>query len=490
MLFVMGVNLFSVRFVLDILGAVDYGLYNVVAGVVIMFSFLSGTMTSATQRYISFELSKNNKDRLKEIFNLSLLSYLGISLIVLIIAETLGLWFLNTQMVIPPDRMNAIGWVYQASVLSFVISMMGTTFLSEIIAHERMGVFALASMGDNFLKLGAIFLIPYFKGDPLINYAFLITATTLIVQIFYFLYGRFNFNECKFRITKNWSLLKEMTHFASWNMIGALANIFKLHGVNLLLNIFFNPVVNAARAVAMQVNSAISQLAVNFYVAMRPQIVKSYASEDYERLNELVIKGSKFGFYLMMVLSIPLLIETEYILSIWLKEVPPYTVVFCRLMILNSLIDVFNYPLVNAIQATGKIKRYQLIVSSIILLNLPLSYVMYKEFGFPPETAMIISIVLSIMCFIPRLYFFNREVGLSYKNFIKEVLFRTLPIYFVVIVVTNFVKLYCDTSLLQFLATVVVSLFLSFILIYWLGFDKTERIFFRSHMPNFIKRFV
>ncbi len=475
----MGVNLFSVRFVLDILGAVDYGLYNVVAGIVTMFSFLSGTMTSATQRYISFELSKDNKDRLKEIFNLSLLSYFGIAFAVLIIAETIGLWFLNTQMVIPSDRVIAVQWVYQASVLSFVISMMGTTFLSEIIAHERMGVFALASIGDIILKLMVIFIIPYIKGDSLIIYAFLISIITLLVQIFYFSYSRLNFNECKFRVTRNWLLLKEMTHFASWNMIGALANIFKLQGVNILLNIFFNPVVNAARAVAMQVNSAINQLAINFYMAIRPQIVKSYASEEFNRLNELVIKGSKLGFYLMMVLSIPLLIETEYILSLWLKEIPPYTVVFCRLMIFNSLIDVFNYPLVNAIQASGKIRRFQIIVSSIILSNLPLSYILYKQ-GFPAETAMVVSLVLAFIAFIPRIYFSYKQAKISYKLFIKDVLLKTIPLFLVVFLISHLTVYIDKPSFLRLIITTISSLLLSFISIYVVGLSKAEKIFVLS----------
>lgn len=488
MLFIMGVNLFAVRYVLDILGAVDYGLYNVVAGTVTMFSFLSGTMTSATQRYISYELSKDNRTKLREIFNLSILSYFGISVFVILIAETFGLWFLNTQMVIPDERINAVHWVYHASVLSFAISMMGTTFLSEIIAHERMSVFALVSIGDNFLRLAIIFLIPYLSGDPLINYALGLTTIMLLVQVFYFWYCRASFGECRFQRTNNWPLLKEMTRFASWNMIGALANIFKLQGVNILLNIFFNPVVNAARAVAFQVNSAITQLAVNFYMAMRPQIVKSYAEEDYTRLNELVMKGAKLGFYLMMILSIPLLVETKYILSLWLKEVPPYTVIFCRLMIINSLIDVYNYPLVNAIQATGKIKLYQIIVSSIILANLPISYILYKNFGFPPETAMNVSIILAIICFIPRIYFTNREVGLSHKMFANKVLVKTIPIFFAVISITYFIKLFTTDSLIQFLLTTTSSIFLSILLIYFLGLDKIERNFINRQIVNVIAK--
>nr|WP_321405961.1 lipopolysaccharide biosynthesis protein [uncultured Carboxylicivirga sp.] len=483
MLFIMGVNLFSVRFVLDVLGAVDYGLYNVVAGIVTMFAFLSGTMTSATQRYISFELPKNNKDRLKEIFNLSLLSYLGISVVVLLIAETIGLWFLNTQMVIPVERINAVHWVYQASVLSFVISLMGTTFLSEIIAHERMGIFALASMGDNFLKLAIIFIIPYLKGDALINYAFLITIITLIVQLFYFIYNRINFNECKFSKTKNWFLLKEMTHFASWNMMGTLSNMFKLQGVNILLNIFFNPVINAARAIAFQVNNAIVQLAFNFYKAIGPQIVKSYAIKDYKRLNSLSINGAKFGFYLMMIIAIPLLIEIDYILALWLKEVPSYTVVFCRLMIVNSLFEAYNNPLVQAIQASGKIKWYQIIVSGVVLLNLPISYFLYNQ-GFPPETAMIVSIILAIISLIPRVYFAQKLADISCMEFLTKVLLKTIPIFILTWVVVNLLKNVLSQSFIRLCIVTVSSIIVSIILGYFIGLSTEEKKYVLSIVKN------
>jgi len=483
MLLTMGVSLYTVRVVLATLGAVDYGLYNVVAGIVTMFSFLSGTMASASQRFFSFELGRENYEQLKKTFSITFTIYVMIALVILVLAETLGLWFLNYRMMIPPDRLNAVHWVYQFSILSFMMTMFGLPYNAAIIAHEKMGIYAWGSIIEVSLKLIIVYFLVVFSVDKLKLYAVLVFGVTAIVTLFYRSYCRLKFDECRFSFYWEKRLFFEITSFSGWNMVGAMANVLKLQGVSILLNVFFNPVVNAARAIAMQVNTAMTQLAVNFYMALRPQIVKSYAAKEFENLNTLVVVGSKLGFFLMMLLSVPLLIETKYILSLWLTKVPEYSVVFSRLMIINSLIDAFNYPLVNAIQASGKIKWFQVFVSSMILFNLPVSFLFYK-FGFPPESAMVVSIIITIFCFIPRIYFAYKDGKISYKKFFYGVIVKTLPIFITVLVLIYALTLFIAPSFFRLLITILSSTLLSVLLIYYAGLIKEERLMVISYIKK------
>lgn len=487
MLLTMGVSLYTVRVVLEALGVVDYGLYNVVAGIVTMFSFFSGTMASASQRFFAFEIGRKNYDRLKKTFSITMTIYLMLAIVVFILAETVGLWFLNNKMTIPPERMNAVHWVYQFSILSFMMTMFSIPYNSAILANERMNVFAWISIIEVLLKLAIVFLLVIFSFDKLKLYAVLMFGVSTIVTVVYYVYSHQKLQETQYTFYWDKPLFMEILGFSGWNIIGAVANVLKIQGVNILLNVFFNPVVNAARAIAIQINSAITQLSINFFMALRPQIVKSYASKDFDNLNVLVIVGSKLGFFLMMLLAVPLLIETKYLLSLWLNDVPEYTIIFCRLMIVNSLIEAFNIPLVNAIQASGKIKWFQIFVSSLVLMNLPLSFVLYK-INFPPESAMIVSIVISIICFIPRIYFAHKDGKISYKYFLHGVIVRTIPVFFTVIISIYFTTLFFAPSFYRLLITFFSSLLLSGILIFYVGLIKNERTIVVSFFKQLKKK--
>lgn len=475
----MAVSLYTVRVVLNTLGVEDYGIYNVVGGVVTMFSFLSGTMASASQRFFAFELGKKDYKALKQTFSLTVISYVGIAVLVLVIAETIGLWFLNTQMTIPANRMNAANWVYQFSILSFIMTILTIPYNAAIIAREHMKVYAYVSILDVVLKLLIVYLLTLSSFDKLKVYAVLIFCVTSMIRLVYRTYCKRNFQECKYSFYWNIVRLKEILSFAWWNMIGAVANVLKTQGVNILLNIFFGPVINAARGVAYQVNAALTNFTNNFYMAVRPQITKSYSSGDMEGMKLLVYKSSKFGFFLMMLLSIPLLVETEYILSLWLKNIPEYTVVFTRLVIINSLIDVFNYPLVNALQATGKIKFFQITVSVLVLMILPVSC-LFLYLGFSPEITMIISIAVSLLCFFPRLYFVKRYAKISIKTFIQKVLLVVSIIFMLSMVLPLLFYFNMQQSFTRFMTILFCGTLFSLILIYFVGTSRSEKMSIKS----------
>lgn len=471
MLLTMGVSLYTVRVVLDTLGVIDYGLYNVVAGIVTMFSFFSGTMASASQRFFSFEIGRKNYDQLKRTFSITMLIYLILAVVILVLAETVGLWFLNNKMTIPPERMEAARWVYHFSILSFMMTMFTIPYNAAIIAHERMNIFAWVSIIEVTLKLLIVYLLVVFPFDKLKLYAVLMFGVTTLVTFTYRTYCQRKFSECRVNFYWEKNLFKEIISYSGWNLFGALAIVLRDQGVNIVLNLFFNPVVNAARGIAFQINQALLQFTSNFYMAVKPQIMKSYAAGHKSEMHKLVFQSSKFGFFLMLLLVTPILIKTEFIISLWLKQVPQYTIIFTKLLIINALIDVMNVPIVSAIQATGRIKAYQLIISIVLLLNLPLTYLLLR-FGFSPQTSIYISISLSLISYFPRLLLANKLTGFSVSSFLKQVVLPCISVlictFGCLFIVIRYFK-YDDYKLIFF------SLFFSVFFIYRLGLTKKDR---------------
>jgi len=477
MLLIMVISLFTVRIVLQTLGVEDYGIYNVVAGIVVMFSFLSNTMASSSQRYFAFELGKEDYLRLKKVFSISLMVYFGIALVVLLLAETLGLWFLNTKMTIPPNRMEAANWIYQFSIFSFLITIITIPYNAVIIAREKMGIYAYVSIIEAALKLLIVYLLVFFSFDKLKLYGILLFGVTLIITGIYRTYCRKKYEECRFQFYRDKDFFKELIGYSGWNLYGALAGVFKNQGINILLNIFFGPIVNAARGVAFQVNSAINQFVSNFYTAVHPQITKSYAVGERKEMMNLVFQSSKFCFYLMLFLSVPVLIETPFILKLWLTELPDYVVIFTRLVILNTLIDAMSYPLITAAQATGKIMKYQLIVGSMLFLNLPLSYILLK-FGLPPEITLYVSIVISILCLFMRAFMLRSMVGMSVRAYFTDVILIAFSVSVISLVLPVIIYINLEENLIRLLIVTVVSLLSTGISIWFLGLSKNERGFF------------
>ena len=319
---IMVVSLYTVRVVLNTLGAEDYGIYNVVAGVVTMFSFLSSSMATASQRYFSFALGENDNEKLKKYFSMSFTIYCLIALIVLVLAETVGLWFVVNKLVVPMERKDAAFWIYQASVFSMIFTILTAPFMASIIAHEDMNIYAYVSIIEVVLKLGIVFLLPLFAIDKLIFYGLLMAVVVFINTAIYRTICVKKYSECKFSFFWEKDLFKELISYTGWNMFGAAVGVFKYQVVNIILNQFFNPIVNTARGIAQQVNSAVNSFAQNFSTAVRPQIIKTYASGEKDKMLQLMFRSCKATFLLMYVFALPLILEMPYVLKLWLKNVP------------------------------------------------------------------------------------------------------------------------------------------------------------------------
>ena len=377
MLFSMGISLYTSRVVLQALGIEDFGIYGVVGGVVSMFTFLNTSMAGATSRFLTFELGKRHMSKLRDTFSSALLEHLAISVLIALISETLGLWLLVNKLVIPEDRFMAAIFVYQFSILSMVISVIQVPFSASIIAHERMNIYAYIEVFHTFMKLFIVYFLLLGEFDKLILYAILLSAVSAIILCLYGIYCILNFKECRFRLVWKPEILKPMLSFSGWDIYGNMSVMARSQGVNMLLNIFFGPMMNAASSIANQVQGAVMAFSTNIITAFRPQIVKSYATGFYDDMDSLISMAFRLNFMLLSIITIPLIIEIDYILSLWLGNVPPYASIFCSFTLLFVLFSSMSTVLIVGIHATGKIMRPSLINGSLYMLVVPLSYIAY-----------------------------------------------------------------------------------------------------------------
>ena len=488
MLVTMAVSLYTSRVVLNILGVEDFGIYNVVGGIVAMFGFINGSMTSATQRYLTFELGQNNRAQLTKVFSTSLSIHGIISFLIIVLAETVGLWFLWNKMQIPADRMNAAFWVFQCSVAASVIMIMSVPYNAAIIAHERMSAFAYISIIEVSLRLLIVCFLRYFHTDKLILYAALIVIVQFLIRLCYSWYCNRHFNETKYRWSWDKGLFKEMTGFASWNMFGSLAAITFTQGLNLLLNMFFGPVVNAARGIAVQAQTAIGQFSSNFQTALNPQITKSYATGDMEYMHGLIFRSAKFSFFLLLLLSLPVLIETKAILTLWLKIVPDHTVVFLRIMLCTTWVYAVSNPLITAASATGKIKLYQS-VGGLLLLILPISYLCLR-FGLPAYSVFIVHLVIEITAQFARLLMLRRMIRLSLREYFAKVIWSISKVTAIALAAPLAVAYWQPGEGIWNLLTICLICAISTSMsVYWFGLTPGEKIYICSKVSSIASKF-
>lgn len=488
MLFLMGVSLYTSRVVLEALGVEDYGIYNVVGGVVAMFTMISGSLSSAISRFITFELGKENQEKLNTIFSTSIIIQLIISLIIIILAETIGVLFLENKMVIPIDRLVAAKWVLQFSVLTLVINLISIPYNAAIIAHEKMGAFAYISIVEAVGKLSIAYFINITPIDRLIFYAILMSLVALVVRFTYSVYCRRNFEECKFRCVFDKQLLKDMFGFAGWNFIGSSSALLRDQGGNMLLNILGGgPAVNAARGISTQVNSAIMQFSSNFMMALNPQITKSYASGDHKYMMTLIFQGARLSFYMLLTLSLPVIISTPYILKLWLNIVPEYTAIFVQLVLIFGMCESISSPLITAMLATGKIRNYQIVVGGFQMMNLPLSYVMLK-LGFFPPIVLIVAIFISMCCLASRLYMLRGMIGLSIRNFLKSVFFNVLIVAVIAAIIPYFARVYITDNFIGFIIVSFICAVSTLVTIYFTGCKRDERAFVNRKLSQVLSK--
>lgn len=490
MLFSMVVSLYTSRVVLNTLGVVDYGIYGVVGGFVSMFSLISSSLSSAVSRFLTFELGRGDQDRLNKAFSTSLLIHIVLAIAVLVIAETVGVWFVNNRMTIPADRLYAANWVFQASIFSFMFGLFSVPYNASIVSHEKMSAFAYIGILDTTLKLLIVLFIAYstWHFDKLIVYSLLLVAVSISLQCVYLAYCRKNFSECRLRIGFDKEFWKEISMFSVWNFIGCTAAILKDQGVNILLNLFVGPVLNAARGVAGSVNGAVSGFAGNFMTALNPQITKSYASGELKYAHYLVERGSRFSFYILLFFAVPILLETDFILTIWLKQYPEHTLNFVRLVLILSLVDSLSNTLITLQNATGKIRNYQLVVGGILLLNFPLSYACLK-LGMGPESTYLVAIAIGIMCMLARLMFVRRTAQLSMGGFIKNVVLNVVKVTATSMILPFIIHYFLPYGWERFVIVGLVSVLASASSIILIGCNKNERFFILGKMKVVMDRF-
>ena len=481
MLFIMAVGLYTSRVVLNALGVEDFGIYNVVGGVVSMLAFFNSSMATSTQRFLNYEMGRCNDDTLREVFVSSVNAHYLIGLVSVLILETLGLWFVYHKLNIPSEQMEAAIWVYHCSVASFFVTIVSTPYNAAIIANEKMDIYAYLSILEAILKLLIVYLLVVIPFNKLKLYGLLLLGVTLIMRLLYSWYCAKHFVECKYRWRWNWLLMKQMFSFSGWMIFGCISDMLSKQGVNMLINIFFGPVFNAARAIAVQVQSAVNSFVANFMTAVRPQIVKSYSAGDYDYMYKLVFSSSKLSFYLLFVLTMPVLLHTDYLLSLWLKQVPESCVVFTQLVLIELLIRSAYTPIAQVNQASGRIRNYQLAISIIFLLEFALTYAAYKA-GLPVYATFVISIVLAVIGLWVRVAILKKDNDFPAKRYLLKVMLPLVPVAVLSILIPLGIRYYLPFSFCTFVLNCIVGLVCTFTVVWFLGLDKQEQQFVNTKL--------
>ena len=492
MFLTMIVSLYATRVVLRALGEQDYGIYNVVGGIVVLFSFLSRVLASASQRYFAFEMGRKDYERLKQVFSITQILYVIVIIIIVLASESLGLWFLHSKATIPADRMFAANWIFQFSVISFSLSLFTTPYQADIIAREKMDVYAYIGILEAVLHLLlalALQFIP-FSADLLIVYGIMVLFNSVVVHGSYMVYALKRYEESRFKFYWESKLAKEILSYSGWNLFGAMAGVARSQGINMLINVFFNPAINAARGVAYQINNAINQFANNFYTAVRPQVTKNYAKGDITATLSLVFSSSKLTYYLLLFVAVPIMVFAEPILDMWLSTVPDHTLLFTELVIIVALVDSISNPLMTLAQATGRIAVYQAVVGSLLLLNLPISYIFLKM-GYPAEVTMVVAIFIAVISLIARLIILRHLIAFPVRKYVSQVLVKvSLPtiLSFVLVYLLKIGVFPASDSVLLFLTKLAFAVCLTVAAILATGLNKREKDMLKGFVMNIIHR--
>lgn len=483
MILLMFVNLYTSRVVLEALGVEDYGIYNVVGGLVIISSFFRNTMASATQRFLSYSIGKGNIDEIQDTFKTSLFLHVIICLVTFILAECVGVWFLNTQLIIPEDRVYAANFVLQFSIISFIYNTISVPYNAVIIAREKMGVFAYMSLLEAFLKLFVAYVIMIDVQDRLIFYGILMMVNSILMRSVYTSYCKRHFQEAVFSFKYNPKILKEMTGYMGWSLYANMSGAFFGQGVNVVLNMFFGPAVNAARGLAYQIQHAIRNFAINFQTAVNPQIVKYYASDNLKEMYILMKRSSRFSFYVLLIICMPVILTTDIIFDLWLTKIPEHAIIFCQLVLIISLIDTISNPLTTATKATGKMRLNAILGGTNLLMNIPVSYVFLK-YGYAPVTVFYINILFSLTGMMIRLYINRRLIKFPVWDFIKDVFLRGWMIALLAGIAPYVVNYYMPRNILTLVVVSMVSICSCLVIISSWGITSGERNFLLSKIKD------
>lgn len=479
------IGLFTTRVFLQVLGIENVGIYNIVGGIVSMFSLLNGSLTNACSRYIAYDIGRNDNEHLKRIFSTSVTIHITLGIIIIIVAEIVGVWFLNTHINIAPDRLYAANWAFQCSLITFFLNLINTPYQSLIISYEKMGAFAYMSIFDVTCKLLILYLLQLItQYDKLIMYAILMCSVSLISFLIYRCYCIKQFKVAKkvpLKIHRD--LFKEMFSYAGWNFFGTGSMMLRNQGIDIVLNIFFGVAINAAKSVSNQIQGAIYSFVSNFQMAINPQITKSYAIRDLERTTFLINQGSRFSFFLLLFLSMPIIILINPILEVWLSEIPPYTAIFVQLTFIYLLLDTLSRLIIIAIMATGNIKKYQIVVGGTKLLAVPITFIYIKYFHGSPITGLIVNIALEIICLYQRLLFARKIIKLNIRNYVKDVVIKSwLIAVLAYIIPVLFSRIPIPNIWITLIVNTIVCTIFSACVIYVLGLTKKEKQLLTSYI--------
>lgn len=488
MILILAVSLYTSRVVLKTLGVSDFGVYNVVGGFVTMLAYLNSVLVGSTQRFMSFALGKGDAGRINATFATAKQTHYYMALIILLIAETFGLWFVNHQLVIDPARMVAANWVYQCSIASLLITVVSIPYSSCIVAHEHMHIYAYVSILEVVLKLVILYLLVVLPGDKLIIYALLHVAISLTVRLCYTIYCRRHFEECRVKPAIDKPLFKEMFSYAGWTALGSLGYSFKDQFSNIIMNGFFGTTINAARGIAMQVNSAIISFSTNFFMAISPQITKQYAAGNLEQSQKLVYAGARYSFFLLSLLTIPVIVNIDYILKIWLDTVPEYTATFLKITLVSSLIYSLTNSTTTAIQATGNIKAFQIGVSLIMLLELPIAYWILKA-GYSAPYALLPVIFTNLVALVFRYYLLKKMVpSYSLKKYYINTVLKCFVLYALCFIPCYYFNRFIPDGFGGFVLSVLSIVLFTAGVIYVFGINKSERAQLHQFVISKVKR--
>lgn len=470
------VNLYTSRIILGSLGVDDYGVYNVVGGFVSMFAIISNSLSTAISRYLMFTLGKNDNDTLKEIFSTAVIIQLILSGIIVLLVETVGVCFLNTKMNIPTGSLYAANWVLQFSLITFIFNLLSIPYNAVIIAHERMKAFAYIGLLEGSVSLLVALIVLWAPAEKLIIYAGLMCFVSIAIRLVYTIYCKQNFEECNHKLTYNSGLIKEMFGFAGWNFYGSTAGILRSQGLNILFNLYGGPVINAARGLSVQIESAVIKFSSSFYTAVQPQITKSVASHELQSACELACRASRMAFYLLCMLCLPIIFNVDFILTIWLKDVPEFTNAFVIVILLYGLIESFSQAPIQLMLASGKIKKYQIAVGSIVLLSFFVGWALLK-IGFSPITAQSSIILFSFIALVMRAQMLKSLIGFPTKLYYTSVILRCLILFFITALSSYLISLCTGSGWSGFILSVICIEMVSGLIFLSLGMQKSERDF-------------
>lgn len=477
------ISLYTGRVILEKLGVIDYGIFNTVGGIVIMFSFLNSSLSSATQRFLTFYIGKGNINDTQKVFSTCVYIHIALAVLIFILSETMGLWFLDNSLNIPDERMEAATYVLHYTTLATVIMLISSPYNALIIANEKMNVFAYISLLEVVLKLFIAYIITMFELDRLAFYSFLWLVINVLLRLIYGIYSKKKFPESKLVKIYDKRMLKEITVFASWNITSSLSWAMQNQGANFLLNIFFGPAVNSARGIAFQVQGAVKAFATNFQVAINPQIIKSYAQEDYVYMHKLIFSSSKLSCYLLLILSAPVIIETPFILNIWLVNVPDYTVQFIRLTLIISIIDSIFSSYSVGVQATGRQKYWTATVSILGLCILPISYFLFK-LGFNPTTVFVVNIITTFIGQSVAVMNCKRLLRITFRDFFLKTIKPICIVCFLSIIILWILKIYIYNGIIYSIIMMGLSVLISSLLIYIVGLNTNEKLVIKQQLKN------